>query len=129
MTNIKKFVLPALFLVFLSSFTLTREWTLIGSRVVNYGIDRDVIPVRGRDAFRAIKVKVVGAGLHMYDMDIVFENGERMNVPIQFDFRESEESRVIDLPGKIRRIRKIEFTYDTKGIRKGKARVLVFGKR
>lgn len=130
MTALKKSVLPGLFiLLFLSSFTIVREWTLIGSRVVNYGLDRDVITVRGRDAFRAIKIKVVDAGLHMYDMDIVFENGERMNVPVQFNFHEGEESRVIDFPGKIRRIRKIEFTYDTKGVRKGKAKVMVFGKR
>jgi len=125
----KSFLLGSFLILFLSSFTFIHEWTLIGSRVVNFGVDRDVIAVRGRDAFRAIKIKVVDAGLHMYDMDVVFENGEKMNVPIQFNFREGEESRVIDFPGKMRRIKKIEFTYDTKGIMKGKAKILVFGKR
>jgi hypothetical protein len=76
-----------------------------------------------------VKIKVVDAGLNMLDMDIHFENGEKMNVSIQKNFHQGEESRVIDLPGNKRRIEKITFLYDTKGILKGKANVVVFGKR
>lgn len=112
-----------------SGFTAAKRWVLIGQKEANYGPDRDVLKVTGRDIYRAIKIKVVDAGLDMMDMDIHFENGEKMNVAIQKNFRQGEESRVIDLPGNRRRIDRIEFLYDTKGVLRGKANVLVFGKR
>jgi len=52
-----------------------------------------------------------------------------MNVPLKNKFRQGQESRVIDFPGGIRQIKKIEFLYETIGVRKGKARIAVWGKR
>jgi hypothetical protein len=126
-----RFSLLTLIAVFVisSGFTLAKKWVLIGQKEANYGRDRDVLKVKGNDIYTAVKIKVVDAGLDMMDFDIVFENGERMNVPIQKNFRQGEESRVIDLRGNRRRIDRIEFLYDTKGILRGKANVLVFGRR
>jgi hypothetical protein len=113
----------------LSSFTLAQKWVVIGQKQANYGMDRDVLEVRGNDVFKAIKIKVVDAPLDMKDLDIYFENGEKMNVPIQFNFSQGEESRAIDLPGNKRRIKKISFLYDTDGVLRGKANVIVLGQR
>lgn len=112
-----------------SAFTTQAKWVLIGQKEAGYGTDRDILKVRGNDVFRAVKLKVVDSGLNMKDFDIIFENGERMNVPIQHNFHQGEESRVIDLPGNRRRIDRFEFLYDTKGVLRGKANVLVFGKK
>ncbi len=128
MRNLKLFI-PAILLVLVaSSFTLGK-WRIIGQIEANYGLDRDVMVIGGNDIYKAIKIKVVDAGLNMVDMDVYFENGEKMNVAIQKNFHQGEESRVIDFPGNRRRIEKITFLYDTKGIFKGKANVIVFGKK
>ncbi len=112
----------------LSSFDMSK-WRIIGQKEAAYGPDRDVLFVKGNDIFSAVKIKVVDAGLNMKDMDIHFENGQIQHVPLQKNFHQGEESRVIDLPGNKRRIEKITFLYDTKGVMKGKANVIVFGRR
>lgn len=112
----------------LSSFDMSM-WRIIGQKEAAYGPDRDVLFVKGNDIFSAVKIKVVDAGLNMKDMGIHFENGQIQHVPLQKNFHQGEESRVIDLPGNKRRIEKITFLYDTKGVMKGKANVIVFGRR
>lgn len=122
---------PAILLitiVSMSAFTFAK-WKFIGQKEAKYGPDRDVMFVQGNDVFKALKIKVVDAPLDMMDFDIYFENGEKMNVPIQKNFRQGEESRVIDLPGNKRRIDRISFLYDTQGVMKGRANVLVYGKK
>jgi hypothetical protein len=106
-----------------------QDWKFIGDKIAAYGVDRDVLWVTGNDAFRQIKIRVTSAPLHIIDMDVYFENGEKMNVPLKNNFRQGQESRVIDFPGGLRQIKKIEFLYETIGVRKGKARVAVWGKK
>ena len=52
-----------------------------------------------------------------------------MNVPLKNAFRAGQESRVIDLPGGVRKLDRIDFLYSTMGKAKGKARVAIWGKR
>ncbi len=122
-TLLTSFVLGSAFMVD------SDRWVIIGQKEANFGTDIDILRVNGNDIFKAVKLKVVDAGLDMRDFNIVFENGERMNVPIQKNFTQGEESRVIDLPGKRRRIERFEFIYDTKGVLRGKANVIVFGRK
>ncbi len=105
----------------------TQGWTYIGDKIAAYGVDRDVLWVTGNDAFKQIKLRVTSAPLHIIDMDVYFENGEKMNVALSFKFKQGQESRIIDFPGGLRQIKKIEFLYETIGVRKGRARVAVWG--
>lgn len=126
----KLFILPALVLVVLSSFTMQNDWKIIGERSVKFSSDRDVIRVGGNDWYSKLKIKVVDAPLHISNFDVIFENGERFDVAIKEDIRKGGESRVIDLPGQERRIDRIEFRYRTTGkLKGGTANVIVFGRR
>lgn len=104
-------------------------WKFIGDKIAAYGTDRDVLFVTGNDMYRQIKIRVTGAPLHIIDMDVYFENGDKQNVELKNHFRQGQESRAIDFPGGERRIKKIEFLYSTMGFAKGNARVAVWGKR
>lgn len=132
MRYIKSFALLAC-LISIFSFIVPskslQDWRFIGDKIAAFGADRDVLLVTGKDDFRQIKIRVTGAPLHIVDMDVYFENGEKMNVALRNNFRQGSESRVIDLPGGLRQIKKIEFLYETIGKRKGKARVAVWGKK
>jgi len=106
------------------------DWKFIADKVVNYGLDRDVIRFGDyRDDFRQIKLHVTGAPLRILDMKIHFDNGTVQDVQIRSLIPQGGESRAIDLPGGVRHLEKIEFWYKpgARG-RKGKARVAVWGR-
>ena len=67
----------------------------------------------GADAFRRLKFKVVDAPINLLDMKVYFENGQFQDVPLRFTIEKGGESRIIDLNGNVRRLKKIEFWYRT----------------
>lgn len=124
--------ITALFvLVFLFAATSVHAqdgWRFIADKMVAFGVDHDVI-VTGNtnDDFRKLKLRVTDGPLKMYDMKVYFDNGDVQDVSIRFRIPQGGESRVIDLDGGLRHIKRIEFWYETKGFRKGRARVAVWG--
>ena len=123
-----------LFIVLLSGLYLPSShaqgrWERLGSRTVDWGIDRDVIPVTWRDgAFNAIRIEVRGGALNMHKCIIHFENGSVEEIPLRHTFTRRSASRLIDLPGNKRMIEKIIFWYDTKNFARSKAVVTVWGR-
>jgi hypothetical protein len=106
------------------------EWRFIADKWINYGVDRDAIVFGDlKDDFRQIKLRITDAPLRMYDMKIYFDNGDVQDIALKSLFKQGDESRVIDLKGGMRHLRKIEFWYETQGVRKGKARIAVWGIR
>ena len=106
-----------------------QQWKLIGEKRVSFAIDRDVIHVTGNDNYRQLKLKIKDGPVHILDMDVHFDNGDKFDVSVKQRIAQGGESRVIDLPGGSRNIKKIEFWYETKGFRKGRGSVQVWGKR
>lgn len=103
-------------------------WERLGTRTVDYGLDKDVIPVTWRDgAFDAIKFEVNGGALNMHKVIIHFENGSTQEVNTAHTFTKGNWSRTIDLAGNNRLIEKIVFWYDTKNFARKKAVITVFG--
>lgn len=104
------------------------EWELLGARRVNFAVDHDAIEVGVREGtFNAIRIEVGGGTLEMYNIQITFGNGETWSPDTRVLFRQGSWSRLIDLPGQARVIRKIEFWYRSR-VRRGQATVRVFGR-
>lgn len=119
----------ALLFLFISTAVPAQEgWRFIADKRVAFGVDHDVI-VTGNtnDDFRKLKLKVTDGPIKVYDMKVYFDNGTMQDVSIRFHIPHGGESRVIDLDGGLRYISRIEFWYETKGFRKGRARVAVWG--
>lgn len=105
------------------------DWELLGTRQVNYRGDHDVIAVTAREGwFQAIKVEVDDGNLEMWNISVVFANGERFSPETRLVFREDSRSRTIDLPGGRRFIQRVEFFYRSRGAR-GRAEVRLYGLR
>jgi hypothetical protein len=103
-------------------------WRVIGTVEANFSADHDTLVVPGYDDFRRIKFKVTNAGLNLQRLVVVYENGEPEKIDVRANIPEGGESRQIDLRGAgKRRVRRIDFWYDTKGILKGRAHVTVVG--
>jgi len=134
---VKKISLVAvgiLFITALSSFssvtTIDKGWERIGSKKVNFKLDRDVIPVGLEDGrFTKLKVLVTRGGLNMHKMVVHYGNGAKDQIALRHNFGKKSTSRVIDLKGNKRYIKKITFIYDTKNYSKQRAKLHVFGKK
>jgi hypothetical protein len=104
------------------------EWELLGSRRVSFAVDHDAIDVGARaGTFDAIRIEVDGGSLEMYNIRLTFGNGDTWSPDTRVVFRQGSWSRLIDVPGPARFIRKIEFWYRSR-LRRGQATVRVFGR-
>jgi hypothetical protein len=81
------------------------DWRFIADKRVNYGVDRDVILFGDiKDDFRQIRLRITDGPLRMYDMKIYFDNGDVQDVALKANFRQGEETRIIDLKGGLRHL-------------------------
>lgn len=116
-------------IAFLSFETKAQNWEKLGMRAVNYGLDRDVIPVGAHEgAFTKIKIQVTGGALNMHRIKVEFMNGESQEIEVRHNFSKSSGTRVVDLNGNKRIIKNIVFWYDTKNLARARAKVHVFGR-
>ncbi len=88
-------------------------WHKIGEKTVDFTRDRDEIHVFGANRFAALQVLVKDASIHLDQLSIAFETGENQVVILNSQIKASGESKLIDIEGKERNIKKIIFTYNT----------------
>ena len=104
-------------------------WRLLGTVTASHSADHDKIVVAGPyDYFRKLKFKVTNSPLTLTLMVVTYDGGgapERIQP--RFDIPKGGESRVLDLKGGKRKLRTVEFWYDTKGFLNGKANLTLFG--
>ncbi|MCB9235909.1 MAG: hypothetical protein H6581_29950 [Bacteroidia bacterium] len=111
-----------------ASFQQVR-WERLGARNVNYGLDHDEILVTAAEGkFTAVKLFVKKAPINMHRMVIHFANGADQEVELRNTIPAGGESRVIDLEGGQRIIRRVSFWYDTKGIMTRKGSLILWGR-
>ena len=105
------------------------NWFFLEDKKVGFGVDHDVIYFGNwKDDVRQIKLKVTEGPLKMFRMKIHFDNGSVQEVALRNNFAQGSESRVIDMDGGLRHLSKIEFWYETKGFRKGRSKISVWGR-
>ncbi|MBU3743067.1 MAG: hypothetical protein FGM61_00780 [Sediminibacterium sp.] len=107
------------------------EWRYLGTVNARFTADHDAIVVQGPyDFFRKIKFKVTGAPINLIRLIVTYDDGGLPEkIDTRFTIPAGGESRVIDLAGNRRKIRSIEFWYDTKGVLQGRANVSVVGQK
>lgn len=133
-------LLGSIFFVTLSSFTgfekmsetaidNVGDWERLGSRKVNRALDKDVIHVGIKDGrFKKLKLQVTGGSLNMHRMIVHYGNGTKEEIQLRHNFSRRSGSRVIDLKGNKRIIKKVVFFYDSKNLQRSRATMHLFGK-
>ena len=92
-------------------------------------MDRDQIDVgRSEGRFRQIEIRVKDAPIEISDMVVTVGNNETFKPKLQHKFAEGSGSRIIDLPGERRIIKRIDFNYKSISRREGKGMVEVFAR-
>lgn len=105
-----------------------RGWELLGTRSVTDKVDHDSIAAGRQGTFRSLKIAVQRQPVQFRDVKIHFANGDVQHVKLRDVIRAGGTSRVIDVEGRDRVIRSIEFWYDAQSVRGKQATVRVFGK-
>lgn len=105
------------------------DWDFLGSRKVNHAVDRDEIAVTGRDGtFKRIKLLVRDLEVTFRDVKVHYANGDVQDIKLSRKIPAGGETRVIDLNGNNRVIRKVVFWYNTSRVRGKRATVQLYGK-
>lgn len=109
--------------------TVPPRWEKLGERKVNYGLDRDEIFVTASEGrFTALKFAVQKSGINMHKMVVHFGNGDTQEIELREEIPAGGESRVINLEGNRRVIRKVVFWYDTKNFADKRAELALWGR-
>jgi len=112
------------------SIAIEEGWELLGESKANFVRDRDNIDVMSSNRFTAIRFIVEEKNIHLSGLNIVYQNGDKLNPVMDDELVAGQYSRDIELGPDGKSIRSIDFSYRTKGnILKGRANILVFGKR
>lgn len=106
------------------------NWVKLGSRKVNYTLDRDEIAVgRISGTFSKLMFEVKNGGINLHKIVVEYGNGGRDELEVRQDIGPGQSTRVVDLRGRGRVIRSIIFWYDTKNYADNKATLIVYGRR
>ncbi len=97
-------------------------WVKLGERVVNGAMDHDTIPGHG-GRFNQIMIVVEHGGMRLWDLVVQFGDGSTFSPGTRFEFPPESRSRVIELPGGPRVIRRVDFFYGNIPANLGRARV------
>ncbi len=104
------------------------KWEKLGSREVSVSGDKDTIKVSAVEGrFTAIKIVVTRSDIRMHNVKVTFGDGSTFSPETRFQFDKKSDTRVIDLPGGGRVIKKVEFLYRSRP-KTGPALVTLFGK-
>jgi len=133
MMNMKEFKLMKLTVIALlisTSITLVAAgvWQHLGTRTASYNLDFDRIVVTEKGTYAKLKINVRG-NLNMHSARVNYANGTSQQLKLKHSFRAGTDSRIIDLNGNKRRIKSIDFWYDTNNRSRKRAKILVFGRR
>lgn len=115
MSRLSRFVVAlALALVFvLPGVASAQNWELLGRQKASPGLDRDVIKLnRNEGPYTAIKLKVSGNVVTLFNVKVVFNDGSEQTLPVSnLTIRPGEETVPLDLAGRRRGIARVELLY------------------
>lgn len=122
-------ILLCLCFLWTTGMAQTGSWERLGTRAVDYKLERDVVQVGAKKGgFTKLKIAVDGGSINMHKMIITYGNGSKEMIELRHNFRPNSSSRVIDIRGGKRLIQSIAFYYDTKNLAPNKAVLTVFGR-
>jgi hypothetical protein len=133
-----KKILPAIIILMIisacsaprRSLAVEEGWDLLGEKKVDFVRSTDVIEIHSSYKFTAIRFKVEKHEVRLSDLKIHFQNGDRLEPAMDDVLPADQYSREIELAPDGKFVYKIEFKYRTTGnIFKGRANMLIFGKR
>jgi hypothetical protein len=128
--------MAAFMMIMIASVTFAQKadktfdgWTLLGTREVDFLIDRDVISLKeSNHSITGLKFVVKNGTINMHKATVHFTNGDTQEIQFDDAVNKTNDGRIWDLKGNSRAIEKVTFWYDSKNEAKNKSIVEVWGK-
>jgi len=106
-----------------------KSWELLGTREVDYTLDRDVITLKeSGHSITGLKFTVKNGTINMHKATVHFTNGDTRDIEFPAEVNKTNDGRIIELAGNSRKIEKVTFWYDTVNKSTDKSIVEVWGK-
>src|SRR5215813_6064083 len=116
------FPLMVLFVFGIGATAASAQWREISSKEVDYAVDHDTLNVTAMQGdFRKVRIGVSRAPVRFYRVVITYGNGNKQRVNVRALIRPGGQTRVIDLQGNERVIRKVDFWYESASLLRQKA--------
>ncbi len=104
------------------------RWMELGCRSVGFNVDRDIIKLGRRDGeFKSIRLRVIGNRIEIYDLRVVYGNGEPDNIRVRAVIPDRGQTAPLDLRGGKRGLDRIEMIYRSQPSFRGQAAICVDG--
>lgn len=112
------------------SIAIEEGWELLGESKVDFIRDKDQVDVISSNRFTALRFKVEKREIRLNELNVVYQNGDKLAPVIDELIAADQYSRDIELGPEGKSIRSVDFKYRTTGnMLKGRGNVLLFGKR
>ncbi|MDX1479330.1 MAG: hypothetical protein R3301_16560 [Saprospiraceae bacterium] len=113
-----------------TAFTTSSDpWVKLGSRKANMKADQDEILVTGaKGTFNALKLTVEETGVMFHRVVVHYRNGTREVLDIRHRIEAGGETRVLNLKGRNRIIRRVVFHYQSNPLADKKAKITLYGR-
>lgn len=132
-------LLAMLFLIVLSSFVSNKTrideytelggWVKLGTQTVSPGVDYDELNITDSDeTFKHLKFKVSKAPVYIWKIYVMYSDDTSEGHVIKRHFKKGDASRILDLVGYERKIKKIIFNYTRRNTGKQQAELVVMAK-
>ena len=106
------------------------RWEKLGERKVNRIADHDTIIVGFKEGgFRQLRLNVFDNSIHIERLTVVYGNGANDDIPVRALIPAGGKTRIIDLRGGKRNIRRVEMLFRSFRNGKGRATVQVWARR
>jgi len=133
LTNVLLFLFTVLVISCTSSrrsIAIEEGWDMLGEQKVNFVRDVDEIDISTTNRYTALRFKIEGREVRLNNLKLYLDNGDVLQPALDDVIGADQFSRDISISSEGRMIDKIQFRYRTTGnVLKGRANVLVFGKR
>jgi hypothetical protein len=107
---------------------ISEGWIQLGKEKVNARMERDEIRSASKGFVKQVVIEVRGAAVYFESVAVHLGDGEVVDLPVRSIIKAGERTRVIDLPGNARLIRKVVFVHQ-KLRDAGKAEVILWGRK
>jgi hypothetical protein len=88
-----------------------KGWTFLGKRTVDNWRDTDHLDVKDGNGYTEVMFVVGGSDLQLKNIKITLGNGEKFDLPGPVIFKEGTRTSPVDIPGKVRKIKSVDFAY------------------
>lgn len=127
-----RLALPLLVLALLAAALPARaeKWVLLGQRHVSDRAEHDTIEVTASEgSFDAVQLRVKRSSVRFYEVKVVYGAGTSDELEVRDVIPAGGQSRVLDLRGANRFVKRVEFRYEAKTLGRRGAIVELWGRR